>query len=101
MSTTATTRVAGSTLIGGPLKTSLDSSDSLELEVFFPEPAGSVTAEFNLYLKGGLNVLHVVVEHGHGDDRGEGGDGGDGDSKEGQLFQALGLANFLLHVHDL
>ena len=55
--------------------------------------------EFDFDLEGGLNMLHVIVQHGNRDDRGEGGYGGDGDSEEGELLKALGFTNFFFNVH--
>lgn len=50
------------------LDTALDSLRRLEPVEFVPKTVGAVTTELNLVLKGGLHVLHVVVEHGHSDD---------------------------------
>ena len=63
-----------------------------------PEASRARLAEVYLVLKHGLNVLHIVVGHGHRNDADESGDGADGDAKEGGLAQLVGLAILGGHI---
>lgn len=73
------------------LQSGHEASDFVDLRVFLPEIFRSGLAEVKFFLKGGLHILHVAVEHGDCNYRSESCDSGDGDSEEGNLLQAFGL----------
>jgi len=91
--------ISNAAVTSGAGNTWVDFGEYLSAGDFTPDVSGSRLAKVDFVLHDRLDVLHMAVEHRHGNHRNQSSDGGDADAKESNTAHGLGFALSVLLVH--